>query len=74
MKYVLNLGKDGRILSATYEEYAMYDAVIVEELPEGNIADYIYADGQYVFDPLPKPAEPVPVETADNILKALLGV
>ena len=55
MKYALNLDTDGRILSATYAEYAPEDAVLVDELPEGDIADYLYVDGQYVHDPLPKP-------------------
>ena len=60
MKYALNLAEDGRILSATYEEFAPADAVLVDELPEGNIADYRYVDVEYVHDPLP--AEPVVVE------------
>lgn len=55
MKYVLNLADDNRILSATYEQYAPVDAVLVDELPQGNIADYLYQDGQYVYDPLPEP-------------------
>lgn len=57
MKYALNLAEDGRILSATYEEFAAADAVIVDELPEGNIADYRYVDGKYIHDPIP--VEPV---------------
>ena len=57
MKYALNLAEDGRILSATYEEFAVANTVIVEELPEGNIADYLYVDGKYIHDPIP--VEPV---------------
>lgn len=57
MKYALNLAEDGRILSATYEQFATADSVIVDELPEGNIADYKYISGQYVHDPLPVPEE-----------------
>lgn len=53
--YALNLADDGRILSATYPQYAPDDAVIVEALPEGNIVDYLYVDGQYVYEPLPRP-------------------
>jgi uncharacterized membrane protein len=34
--------------------------VIVDELPVGNISDYLYVDGRYVYDPLPKPTT-VPV-------------
>lgn len=52
--FALNLAEDGRILSATYPEYAPAAAVLVETLPEGNIIDYCYADGAYVHDPLPK--------------------
>lgn len=53
MKYALNLADDGRILSATFEEFAPADAVLVDELPEGNVADYRYANGLCVHDPLP---------------------
>ena len=51
--YALNLAEDGRILSATYPQYVPADAVIVDALPEGNIADYRYVDGEFVHDPLP---------------------
>ena len=39
MKYALNLGADGRVLSATYEKYAPDDAVRLEALPEGTLPD-----------------------------------
>ena len=52
--YALNLAEDGRVLSATDPKYAPADAVTVEALPEGNIADYIYRDGQFVYEPLPR--------------------
>ena len=58
--YALRLAEDGRILSATYPEYAPADAVIVEVLPEGDISDYRYIDGQYIHDPLPEPERPEP--------------
>lgn len=57
MKYALNLSEDGRILSVTYPEYAPADAVIVDSLPEGNTADYLYVDGEYIYDPLPEPED-----------------
>ena len=57
MKYALNLAEDGRILSATFRAYAPFNAVVVDELPEGDISDYKYVDGQYVHDPLPEPVE-----------------
>lgn len=61
MKYALNLAEDGRILSATYEEFAPADAVIVEELPDGDLYEYRYIDGEYIHDPIPvEPVEEVP--------------
>ena len=54
MKYALNLDTDGRILSATFEEYAAADAVVVDELPDGDISDYLYINGEHVHSPLPK--------------------
>ena len=57
--YALNINKEAnRILSATFPQYAPADAVIVEALPEGNIADYLYIDNEYIHDPLPIPEEP----------------
>ena len=74
MRYALNLADDGRILSVTYEQYAAPGQPIVDTLPEGNINDYLFVNGQYVFDPLPVPPEPIPEPSADDILNALLGV
>lgn len=58
MKYALNLAENGRVLSVTYAKFAPADAVVVDELPEGNLADYMYIDGAFVYDPLPKPVPP----------------
>lgn len=60
MKYAINLAEHGRILSVTYAKYAAADAVLVDELPDGNVADYRYADGEFIHDPIPEeePAEP----------------
>jgi hypothetical protein len=76
MTYALNLGINGRILSATFAKYAPADAVLVEYLPDGDISEYLYIDGQYIHDPLPvEPEQPVDVEpSADDILSVLLGV
>jgi hypothetical protein len=54
MKYALNLSEDNRILSASFcNEFTPEDVVKVDVLPEGNIVDYKYANGEYVHDPLP---------------------
>lgn len=74
--YALNLDTDNRILSAcTVLPIGTYDGMpIVDTLPEGNITDYKYVDGGYVYDPLPEP-EPTPTEpTADEVIDVLLGI
>jgi len=52
--YALTLSADGHILSATYPRFAPKDAVFVETIPDDNIANYRYADGEYVYEPLPE--------------------
>lgn len=74
MKYALNLAEGGRILSATYEKYASEGAVIVDTLPDGDISDYRYVDGEYVYEPLPVEPEPEAEPTDTDVLNALLGV
>lgn len=67
MSFALNIAEDGRILSATYPEYAPEDAIIVEALPEGDISNYIYKEGECIYDPLPIPEEPdEPTPSDDN--------
>ena len=53
MNYALNLAEDGRVLSVTFEKYAPANAVIVEELPEGDVSSYRYVDGEFIYDPVP---------------------
>lgn len=52
--YALNLGENGRVLSATLPKYAQPGAVTVVTLPDGDISDYRYMDGGFVYDPLPE--------------------
>lgn len=76
-KYALTVAEDGRILSVTYEKYAHESAVFVDSLPEGDVTEYRYVDGNYIHDPLPQP-EPEPQSevkvTTEDILNTLLGV
>lgn len=66
--YALNIADDGRILSATYEEFAAEGQPLVESLPEGDISDWLYVDGEYVYEPLPKPEEPTePMSVWDEL-------
>lgn len=74
MMYALNIDETGRVLSATYPQYAPADAVIVENLPDGNIYEYRYDNGEFVCDPLPQPEPTEQEPTTDDVLNALLGV
>lgn len=79
MKYALNLDVNSRILSVTFEKYAPKDAVKVDYLPEGNIADYKYINGEFVHDPLPvieveeKPSQLDRVESQIAYLAIMTG-
>lgn len=68
--YALKLNDDNRILSATYLQYAPADAILVDVLPEGDVSDYLYVSGEYVYDPLPVP-EPDTTPTNNERLDAL---
>ena len=72
--YSLNLDTDNRILSACICLEGFEYTNIVDVLPVGDISDYKYVAGEYIYDPLPEP-EPQPVEpTADDVLDVLLGI
>lgn len=74
MLHALNLGESGRILSATYDGYAPEEQPRAEELPEGNISNYRYVDGEYIYDPLPEPEPPEPAPeyvTYDELAAAI---
>lgn len=72
--YSLNLAEDNRILSACVCLAGQTYNNIIDALPDGDITDYKYIDGSYVYDPLPKP-EPQPAEpTAEELLNIILGI
>ena len=54
MMYALNLDDKNRILSITFDKYAPIHQPRVEKLPEGNVCDYLFVDGEYIYNPLPK--------------------
>lgn len=56
MRYALKLSEENRILYAcVILVRGNYDGMsIVDTLPEGNLPDYLYINGEYIYDPLPK--------------------
>ena len=68
MKYALNLAEDGRILSATFEQFVADRNAVVDTLPEGDISEYRYIDGEFVHDPLPAPEAAEQEPTTEEVL------
>lgn len=68
--YALHLSDD-RILSCTFAKYAPNHYPIVDSIPDGNVTDYLYKNGQYIYAPLPQP-EPEPAQpTLEDRVKTL---
>lgn len=71
VRHGLTLDDDNRIVSAVPQRYAQEGAVIVDKLPDGNYSDYLYVDGEYVYDPLPTPEQPENQLTQEERITAL---
>jgi len=72
--YALNLADDGRILSVTFDRFAPPEQPRVEVLPDGDITEYRYVDGEYIHDPLPDPEQPEETKlTQEERITALEG-
>lgn len=58
--YALNLNSDNRILSACVVLPSTPASLPrVDALPEGDINDWLFVNGEYVYDPLPVPASEI---------------
>lgn len=59
--FTLNVDRAShRILSAGIIANSPAGALLVDTLPDGDITDYLFIDGEYFFDPLPDPEQPAP--------------
>lgn len=66
----LNLDKEtGRVLSACKVlPNGIYEGMpIVESLPDGNLYEYRYIDGEFIHDPLPEAKEDIKPTQLDII-------
>ena len=69
---VLNVDPaSNRILSAGYVAPPSTNALIVDSIPDSDLYDYLYIDGEYIYDPLPIPDDPEPKPTQEERIKAL---
>ena len=69
----LNLNNENRILSACKVLLnGNYDGMlIVDSIPKGNLLDYLYVDGEFVYNPVPK-VEVKPEPTAQDDTDAMM--
>lgn len=72
MKKALKLSENNRVLSAgiVLPKGSYKGMPIVETLPDGNIVDYLYINGEYIYSPLPEPEQPEPQPTQLDIIEA----
>ena len=64
--YALTLLEDGRINFVSIGT-AIGNEVQVDHIPDGDIHEYKYINGDFYYDPLPKAEEPVVVSLEDRI-------
>lgn len=63
------------VTSANADKYIYVDSLPTGETePEKDVTNYLYVDGEYIYDPKPEQPEPAPEPTADDVLNVLLGV
>lgn len=63
------------VTSANADKYIYVDSLPTGETePEKDVTNYLYVDGEYVYDPKPEQPESAPEPTADDVLNVLLGV
>ena len=75
-KYALNLGENGRILSVCVCLAGQKYENVVDSFPDGDVTNYRYVEGEYIYDPEPKddpeePTEPVEYATYDELAAAI---
>lgn len=69
--YALYLDTNNRILSVCVILPATpQDMPRVDTLPDGDINDYLYINGEYVYDPIPEPEPPEPEPSDMDRLEA----
>lgn len=66
MIYALQIDNTNRINRWEFTKYVpttlLDQYILVNTLPEGNLPDYLYVNGEYVYDPLPRPEPVEPTE------------
>lgn len=69
MKYALCVDSEtNAVRYATYEKYAWDGCVIVDHLPDGDISDYDFIDGDYVLNEERKAEREAAEEETENAM------
>lgn len=70
MSYAIQIDSTGRIEHSTFSKHVTHANadryILVDTIPKGNLPDYLYVDGKYVYDPLPRP-EPVEPPAEESV-------
>lgn len=71
--YALSLSESNRILCAcnVLPNHDYSNMFVVDTLPNGNLPDYRYVNGEYVYDPIPKPEPIEPTPTLEDRVSAV---
>jgi hypothetical protein len=71
-KIVLSLNEEHRITSACVMlPKGNYNGLpIVDSLPDGDILDYLYVDGEFIYSPIPKEEESAETPSKLDIIEA----
>lgn len=68
--YALNLANDGRVLSVCMAlSSTPKEMPRVDSFPE-NVADYLYIDGEFIYDPIPEPEPEPPTPDRLDVIEA----
>lgn len=69
----MKLNDDGRIMHACKVlrggDYT--NMTVVDMLPEGDVTDWLFVDGEYIYDPLPEQEQAEPARTTEERLTEL---
>ena len=71
MKYALNLAEDGRVLSVAEADYAPLNSIIVDNIPEGDISEFRYVDGEFIHEPSEEHIRDAKIERINELKQKL---
>ena len=71
-KYSLNLGENGRIMSVCVCLEGQKYENVVDSVPDGDVTNYRYIDGEFIHDPEPTPDPPEPEPTVEEDTLSML--